>query len=201
MRVAGTLAAVLLVAAVGAAQDRSAQTLFEAGEYDKAMGVLSERQAAGGGTADDRFLAAQIQLQQNRTGEARAEYDALAAGPDPAWRLVGESGQALIAQDTGRAFELASRAAAESPNHFGAHYQRGRVALAREDWAAAAESFDRASRIDPAFAYAAYYAGFAYSKVQRADLTAEHFERFLKLAPKAPERLAVESIMRTLRGR
>jgi tetratricopeptide (TPR) repeat protein len=190
-------AALLLTTATTAPAQPSARALFEAGEYDQALGALN---AAGALGPNEHFLAAQIQLQANRSGEAGAEFAALAAGPDPAWRLVGESGQAQLAQDTGRAFELASRAAAAAPDHFGAHYQRGRVAIAREDWGAAAESFDRASRIDPTFAYASYYAGFAYSKLRRADLTAEHFERFLKLAPKAPERLVVESIMRTLRG-
>ena len=39
------------------------------------------------------------------------------------------------------------------------------------------------------------------ARIKRADLTAEHLERFVKLAPMAPERPAVESLMRTLRGR
>jgi hypothetical protein len=50
-------------------------------------------------------------------------------------------------------------------------------------------------------AYAHYYAGMAYNKAKRVDLMATHFERFLKLAPAAPERPVVESVMRTVRGR
>jgi hypothetical protein len=34
--------------------------------------------------------------------------------------------------------------------------------------------------------------------VKRADQTATHFQAFLRLAPKAPERAEVQSIMRTL---
>ena len=44
-------------------------------------------------------------------------------------------------------------------------------------------------------------AAMAFYRVKRADLMAVHFERFLKLAPNAPERAEVESIMRTMRGR
>jgi hypothetical protein len=38
-------------------------------------------------------------------------------------------------------------------------------------------------------------------RANRHDLMAIRFEQFLKLAPEAPERPEVQSIMRTLRGR
>ena len=50
-------------------------------------------------------------------------------------------------------------------------------------------------------AYAHYYAGLSYYQAERIDLMAAFFESFLKLAPDAPERAQVESIMRTIRGR
>ena len=50
-------------------------------------------------------------------------------------------------------------------------------------------------------AYAHYYAGHSYYETGRIDLMASFFESFLKLAPDAPERTSVESIMRTVRGR
>ena len=53
----------------------------------------------------------------------------------------------------------------------------------------------------PRFAYAHYYAGLSHYRVGRTDKMAAAFEHFLTLAPKAPERPQVESIMRTLRGR
>jgi tetratricopeptide (TPR) repeat protein len=64
----------------------------------------------------------------------------------------------------------------------------------------AAAEFQKASDIDPNWAYAHYYAGIAYSKIKRADLTASHFQAFLRLAPQAPERGEVQSILRTLGG-
>jgi hypothetical protein len=50
-------------------------------------------------------------------------------------------------------------------------------------------------------AYAHYEAGMAYYKAKRVDRMAVYFENFLRLAPNAPERSAVQSIMRTVRGR
>ena len=55
--------------------------------------------------------------------------------------------------------------------------------------------------LDPTWAYAHYYAGLAYSKVKRVDLTERHFQAFLRLAPQAPERPGVQSILRTLNRR
>jgi tetratricopeptide (TPR) repeat protein len=194
--------AALLVATAGFSQtEPSAQQLFEAGQYEPALRAVSEARAGGPFESLDRYLAVQIHLRLSRPADARHELESLATDPGAAWQLVAQSAQALIDGDPQRAFERATEAVAATPDHFGAQYQLGLVNLEREDWTRAGEAFERASRINPSFAYAFYHAGLAYSKVRRADKTAEHFERFLKLAPKAPERLAVESIMRTLRGR
>jgi Tfp pilus assembly protein PilF len=63
------------------------------------------------------------------------------------------------------------------------------------------DGFERATQLDPMFAYAHYYAAISYSRIKQADRTASHFQTFLQLAPNAPERAAVESIMRALQGR
>ena len=55
--------------------------------------------------------------------------------------------------------------------------------------------------LDPSFAHAYYYAGLSRYRANRPDLMAARFERFLKLAPDAPERTEVQQIMRTIRGR
>ena len=66
---------------------------------------------------------------------------------------------------------------------------------------AAARSFDAATEAAPLLAYAYYQAGLAYSKLERPDLTVTRFETFVRLAPAAPERPQVESILRAARGR
>jgi Flp pilus assembly protein TadD len=71
----------------------------------------------------------------------------------------------------------------------------------RGDFNAAVQAFERAIEARPRFAYAHYQAGLAYDRIGRADLLAARFETFLRLAPEAPERAAVEGILRTIRGR
>jgi hypothetical protein len=49
-------------------------------------------------------------------------------------------------------------------------------------------------------AYAHYYAGLMHYRAKQPDRMAIRFERFLQLAPDAPERPEVLQIMRTIRG-
>ena len=49
--------------------------------------------------------------------------------------------------------------------------------------------------------YAHYEAGMPFYEAKRVDRMAVDVEHFLELAPDAPERPAVQSIMRTMRGR
>jgi tetratricopeptide (TPR) repeat protein len=190
-----------MTGAMHAQEGRSAQQLFESGQYGEAIRAIGEERERGSSSAEQAFLAGQILLKMDQNDNAKEEFERLAGSPDATWRLVGESAAALVDNNVGRALETATQAAGASPGHFQAQYQLGLVHAKREDWTQAAEAFGRASSADPMFAYAHYYAGLSYSRIKRADRTAEHFERFLKLAPKAPERPAVESIMRTLRGR
>jgi lipoprotein NlpI len=82
-----------------------------------------------------------------------------------------------------------------------AHYQRGLVFMARNDFGNAVDAFTKATTLDPNFASAYYYAGLANYRVKRIDLMGNNFNTFVKLAPNAPERPEVESILRTVRGR
>jgi tetratricopeptide (TPR) repeat protein len=193
--------AVLSLTAAGAQIVDSVQQAFEAGLYSEAVQLLGQRRDARVHTPADAYLGVQALLKLNDRESAKAELMSLAEQPDPAWRLIAQSATALIDKDTARARELAEQAVKEFPDQLFATYQLGLVAAEQTDWNRAAAAFARASEIDPAFAYARYYAGLSFSRISRMDLTAAHFEAFLNLAPKAPERAAVESIMRTLRGR
>jgi tetratricopeptide (TPR) repeat protein len=179
---------------------QSPQQLFEAGQNDQAMSSIARQRSSGGSGPGEAYLAGQILLKANQTDNARREFQTLAQSPG-SWKLIGESALASIDGDNSRALEAATEAVKTSPDQFEAQYQLGTVKARLGDWAGSAEALERATQINPAFAYAHYHAGQAFSRINRVDRAAEHFERFLKLAPGAPERPAVESVMRTLRGR
>jgi tetratricopeptide (TPR) repeat protein len=184
----------LAVATASAGDDQSAQVqkLFQSGSYEEAV------QAAQGGDPASTFVAAQALLKAEQADRATAEFGKLAAAGG-AWARIGESGQALVAGDAARAVDTARQATAADGNNPFAHYQLGLAASKAGDFATAATAFDRAAELKPDFAYAHYYAGLAFQRQRQLPKAAQHFDAFLKLAPEAPERAAVQQIMRTLK--
>jgi len=199
-----TLAIALTITFAPSASPQSVtdlRKLFDAGKYQQVVEL-----AGGAAAADDQsrvtYLVARSQEKLARKDEARGAYQQLAAlsDQDP-WSHIGRSAIALLGSNAQGAVDAADQAVAQGESLPEAHFQRGLALSARRDMAEAAAAFDRATQLDPSFAYAHYYAGIAYSKVKRIDLMAQHFDLFLKLAPQAPERPEVQSIMRTLGGR
>jgi tetratricopeptide (TPR) repeat protein len=171
--------------------------LYEAGQYQQAV------ESAGGADAPDViYTAAQSHQKLGATDQARESYGQLAARPDDdAWHFIGLSGQQLLDDQADPAVESARQAIAAAGGLAEAHYQLGLALAKREDWQGAADAFDQAANISPGLAYAHYYGGLMHYRAGRPDRMANHFERFLKLAPEAPERPEVLQIMRTVRGR
>jgi tetratricopeptide (TPR) repeat protein len=175
------------------AQKPEVQRLFQSGSYEQAV------DAARDGDPASTYLAAQSLVKLDRADQASAQLSRLKASDQPGWRLVGESGEALIANDAGRSVELARRAIeADGGNPF-AHYQLGLAASKGGDWGGAVQGFTKALELKPDFAYAHYYAALAYQRQRQLSKTAEHFDAFLRLAPEAPERSAVVAILRTIK--
>lgn len=176
-----------------AEQKPEVQRLFQSGAYEKAV------DAARDGDPASTYLAAQALLKMDRTDGAVGEMTRLRASDQPSWRLIGESGEALIANDAGRAVELARRAVEADGNNPFAPYQLGLSAGKANDWGTAMSGFTRAIELKPDFAYAHYYAALSYQRLRQLSKTAEHFDAFLRLAPDAPERSAVLAILRTIK--
>ena len=179
--------------AVAAEQKPEVQRLFQSGSYEQAV------EAARDGDPASTYLAAQSLIKLDRNDQATAEMTRLRSSDNPAWRLIGESGEALVANDAGRSVELARRAIeADGGNPF-AQYQLGVAASKASDWGTASQSFAKAIELKPDLAYAHYYAALAYQRQRQLSKTAEHFDAFLRLAPDAPERSAVVAILRTIK--
>ena len=172
--------------AMAAEQKPEVQRLFQSGSYEQAV------EAARDGDPASTFLAAQSLMKLDRTDRAAAELTRLRASDNPSWRSIGESGEALIAGDAGRAIE------ADGGNPF-AHYQLGLAAGKASDWGTSVTGFTKAIELKPDLAYAHYYAALAYQRQRQLPKTAEHFDAFLRLAPDAPERGAVQAILRTIK--
>jgi tetratricopeptide (TPR) repeat protein len=191
--------AVLTVPVVLGGQAPSPQTLYEAGTYEEVVNTIGSQ---GDQVApESTYLVGQSLIRLNRHDEARAQFAKLSSAEPTPWSLVGESATALVDGNSSLAIEKATQAVTLAPDQFHPNYQLGLAYSAADQSEAAAASLAKAAGINPSFAYAHYYAGLAYSKLKRLDQMGTHLEYFLKLAPKAPERPAVEALMRSLRGR
>jgi tetratricopeptide (TPR) repeat protein len=193
------IALLLIVSVAGAAQDASPQKLFESGKYQEAIDAVKAQPAA---PQDQIYLRALAHRKLGQNDEAKQAFGALAgAAEGSAWREIGQSGTALVDGNLDGAQAAAKKAVEADGNSAPARYQLGIVESARDDQAQAAEAFAKAADLDPQMAYAHYEAGMAFYKIKRVDRMAVYFENFLKLAPDSPEKPAVQSIMRTVRGR
>jgi tetratricopeptide (TPR) repeat protein len=196
------LFAVLLTVAVAAAgQDAavSPQKLFESGKYQEAIDNIKARPDA---PQDQVYLRALAHRKLSQNDDAKDALGALVrAGEGNVWNEIGKSGTALIDGNMDEAFAAANKAVELDGGSAQARFQLGLVEGARNNQAQAAAAFAKAAELDPQMAYAHYEAGMAFYKSKRVDRMAVFFENFLKLAPNAPERPAVQSIMRTVRGK
>ena len=176
-----------------AEQKPEVQRLFQSGDYEQAVEAARESDPAS------TYLAAQALLKLDRTDQAVSEFTRLRASDQPVWRMIAESGEALAVNDTGRAIELGRRATDTDGDNPFAFYQLGLSASKAGDWGTAASAFSKTVGLKPDFAYAHYYAALASQRQRQLSKAAQHFEAFLRLAPEAPERQAVQAIMRSLK--
>jgi len=188
-----TTLTVLLFVAVPLAAQEDARKLFEAGKYQE---VIARTPADG--PPDAQYQKGLAHLKLNQGDAAKEAFGRLDGG---AWKSVGQSAIAMADGNQDAALEAARSAVSENPGLAEAQYQLGSVLEARNERPAAAEAFVKATEANPQMAYAHYHAAMNFYEVRRIDRMAVYFENFLKLAPNAPERPAVESIMRTVRGR
>jgi tetratricopeptide (TPR) repeat protein len=191
------IALLLAVTIAHAAQDASPQKLFESGKYQEAIDTVKKRSDA---SPEDVYVRALAHRKLNQNDDAKEAFGALASR-DGAWKEIGNSGTAMIEGNMDNAAAAARKAVDADGNSSEARFQLGLVESARNNQQQAADAFAKAAELNPQMAYAHYEAGMAFYKAKKVDRMAVYFENFLKLAPNAPERPAVQSIMKTIRGR
>ena len=179
--------------AASAGQKPEVQRLFQSGSFDEAV------QAAQNGDPATLYVAAQAMVKGEQVDRAREQFAQLKNTDNQGWKLVAESGEALLTGDSARAVTLARQATEASGDNAFAFYQLGVSASRANDWGTATTAFGRALELKPDFAYAHYYSALAHQRQRQLPAAAEHFSAFLRLAPDAPERQAVQAIMRTLK--
>lgn len=198
VRIAALLAAATVagpgVGLASADEQNQVQRLLERGALEEAV-----QEAGGGDNGENTYLAAQALIKMNNNGGAEERFNRLREAGDDSWKAIGESGSKLIAGDADGALQAASRAVSANDGNPYAHYQVGLSAYRKNDFQRAVQAFSNALERKSDLAYAHFYAGQAAQKLKQTPKMAEHFQAFLRLAPEAPERQAVQSVLRSLR--
>jgi len=175
--------------------------LFDSGRYQDVVKANDQATAENEQTSRVRYLTAQSYAKLNDGDAARRTYQRLAESGAGPWAAIGKSALQLMDKQLDQSLDSANQAVGAADSLPEAHYQRGIVLMSKMDYGEAAGAFTKATQLDPTFAGAHYYAGLANYRAKRIDLMTKSFENFVKLAPNAPERQEVESILRTVRGR
>ncbi len=128
---------------------------------------------------------------------ARSEALAERASADPrAQRLLGWSLQRTKRYE--RSLAALERARELAPDSAEVDYLMGRSYAFQEKWQPAVRELTRALDRNPGLAYAYFYRGLAAGRSGRKDLLLNDLDRFVELAPTAPD---VERARRMLRSR
>ena len=175
----------------------SIQALYEAGRDVEAV----SRAASPAVRSEEIWFGAQSLLRMGQRAEASEQFRRLAETADSdGFKRAAEVARARLGGQPD-ALQVAQAAAAEYPSDAFVQFEAGMTMALQGDVGAGAQAFDAATSASPAFAYAYYQAGLAHSRLDRPDLTIARFETFIRLAPSAPERSQVETILRTARSR
>lgn len=207
------LASVLVFAlAFGQTPDEpTIQQLFESGQYAP---LLERVAAAEMPSPEDLYLAGQASRRLDPPDEVQARNWFIRLGGEETdyWTFIGRSAIAMlgstpaegaeeapVAPDPEQAVADARHAAELAPDAFFAQYHLGFTLAETKHYEEAVSALDRAMKLNPTFAYTYYYDGYSQYQLKRIDRMTNDFERFVKLAPKAPERSAIQTLMRSIR--
>ena len=140
-----------------------------------ALGEVRSRQEQKG-AADQAFQRA------SELAQARADADAQDAS---AFFDLGVARHRL--GQHGTAIEALVRARDLEPKRAATFYWLGRALVAADRWQEAIDHLNAAVERESGLAYAYYYRGLAFNKLDQKSAMINDFERFVALAPNAPE--------------
>ncbi len=169
--------------------------LDQEGDYSKATARLA---AAASALSDDPAPLLYLGEAHLRARNTRSANDAFAQAEQRAQALVNASpgdGNALyllgVAQQGlskyNEALNSLNQARAANPRDAMVVFQIGATQAFQRSWQAAIDTLTEAINMNPSIAYAYYYRGVAAGEMGRKDLLVNDLDRFLAMAPNAPE--------------
>lgn len=169
-------------------------------KYGEAEGQLRKATELAASDPAPYVYLGETYLRQRRDGDASNAFRKAAdlarskSGSDSAYYL-GIAQQRLKQYDEA----ISTFQSARAPEPSLIPYQIGVTQAFKQNWGAAVEQLNRAIEMDSGLAYAYYYRGVAQDKLGRKDQLVNDMNRFLALAPNAPEAEQAKAILRAVK--
>jgi tetratricopeptide (TPR) repeat protein len=184
----------------GSADVEHTLTLINQGKTDEAIVALREELDKNPDNARAHELIGLAYLKQNRLNEAEKETQRAAElSKDSVTTQIALARVAIARQNWDTASNALSRASEIDSSHSEIALYKGSLFLAKKDYKNAVETLTPYVAANPDEPYGHYYLGLAQYGMKKPDRMVEQFQRFLELAPKAPEAARVESLLRSVR--
>ncbi len=175
----------------------------EEGAPTKALETLTAAANLDSAAAAPAFEKGEVLYQLDRMGDAQAAWKSardkaqaeVKARPDDARALYYLGAASVRVKDFGAARDALNKALAKGADPVLVHYQLGLSWAFAGKWQEAVDELSRTVEIDSGFAHAYYYRGLCNDKLGRKDKMLNDFNRFVTLAPTAPEAARVKSIL------
>ena len=188
-----------MLAAMSLAASRGTE-LYEANQFADAESVLREEVAAEPENAKAWHALGMTLLRLNKVNDAQdALRKSATLNPDSAAAPLGLAEAAAHEKNFEEANIFVQEAAKIDNDSSELFYVRGVIKAGQRDFRSAVKDLEEALIKDERHAYAHYYAGLSYNALKRPDKMIDHFQKFMKLAAKAPEADRVQSILRATR--
>ena len=185
-----------ILAALSLAASRGTE-LYEANQFADAESALREEVAAEPENAKAWQALGMTLLRLNKVNDAQdALRKSATLNPDSAAAPLGLAEAAAHEKNFEEANIFVQEAAKIEKESSELSYVRGVIKAGQRDFRNAVKDFDDALAKDDRHAYAHYYAGLSYNALKRPDKMIDHFQKFMRLAAKAPEAERVQSILR-----
>ena len=204
MNLAKYAAAALLCGTLAVAADvEKGISLYNAGDYNGALGELQPAVDADASNRNARYYLALSMIGLQRYSDADTHLKQLeeqeGTPPEPADLKVAVARSAMGQKDFDKAQQYLDQARDANSESAEVYLRRGELGVLRQQYDTAAKDLERSIELDANRAYAHYYLGIAYSNLRRPDKMVEQFELFRKLAPNAPEVRKVEATLQSVR--
>lgn len=135
-----------------------------------------------------------VELKQ--TGAADRDFSkCLLLDPNYAYGYVGKAQVLMLNKDFDNAMKQVEKALSLEPRNAEALFQKGNVYAYQKKWKPAINAYKECLAIQPDHAYAHYYIGLAYNQINNKNLAIDHLQKFLHLAPNAPEADQVRKLL------